>query len=136
MKTILFVCVHNSGRSQIAEAFFNRIATGKALALSAGTQPGDAVNPVVVEAMREVGFDLSNNKPKKLTVEMLQQAYKVITMGCMTEDACPATFVETEDWALQDPKGRPLTEVRKIRDEIKARVTKMVEELTSPSPSV
>ncbi len=126
MKTVLFVCVHNSGRSQMAEAFFNQMAKGKALAISAGTQPGDAVNPTVVEAMREVGFDLSKNKPKKLTVEMLEQAYKVITMGCMTEDACPATFVETEDWALPDPKGQPLSEVRKIRDEIKARVTKLV----------
>ena len=129
MKTVLFVCVHNSGRSQMAEAFFNQLAKGKARAISAGTQPVDAVNPVVVETMREVGFDLGGSKPKKLTVEMLQQAYKVITMGCMTEDACPATFVEAEDWALDDPKGQPLAEVREIRDEIKARVTKMLKEL-------
>ena len=126
MKTVLFVCVHNSGRSQMAEAFFNQIANGKAVAVSAGTQPGDAVNPVVVAAMREAGFDLSKNQPKQLTSEMLEKADRVFTMGCMTADACPATFVETEDWALEDPKGKSLPEVRKIRDEIKTRVTQLV----------
>jgi len=122
LPTVLFVCVHNSGRSQMAEAFFNRYARGKARALSAGTQPADEVNPVVVEAMREVGIDINGNKPKLLTRDMLEQADMVVTMGCGVEGVCPATFVETKEWELEDPRGKPLTEVRRIRDEIKARV--------------
>lgn len=125
MKTVLFVCVHNSGRSQMAEAFFNRLAGGRARALSAGTKPADKVNPMVVEAMREAGIDISGNKPKALTMDMLEKADRVITMGCGAEAACPASFVETEDWQLEDPAGKRLPEVRKIRDEIKDRVTKL-----------
>jgi len=119
---VLFVCVHNAGRSQMAEAFFNQLARGKARVSSAGTAPADAVDPTVVEAMREVGIDISGNKPKALTREMVEQADVVVTMGCGAEGVCPATFVETEDWGLADPKGQPLPEVRKIRDEIRARV--------------
>jgi len=132
MKTILFVCVHNSGRSQMAEAFFNQMAKGKAWAYSAGTQPADTVNPIVVEAMREVGIDISGNKPKALTMDMVEKADKMITMGCGAEAGavCPATFIETEDWALEDPKGKSLEQVRKIRDEIKSRVKKLVEDVT------
>ncbi|MDD5038792.1 MAG: arsenate reductase ArsC [Dehalococcoidales bacterium] len=131
MKIILFVCVHNSGRSQMAEAFFNKLAGGKAQAISAGTQPGDRVNPVVVEAMREVGIDISGNKPKALTLEMVEKAGRMITMGCgaEAEAACPAGFIETEDWALEDPKGKSLEQVRKIRDEIGERVTKLLNEI-------
>jgi arsenate reductase len=131
MKTILFVCVHNSGRSQMAEAFFNQMAIGKALAYSAGTQPADNVNPVVVEAMREVGIDISGNKSKALTLDMVEKADKMITMGCGAEaqGVCPASFIETEDWALEDPKGKSLEQVRKIRDEIKDRVTRLVEQI-------
>src|SRR3990172_6012458 len=105
MKTVLFVCVHNSGRSKMAEALFNRLAGGRAIALSAGTQPGDKVNPVVVEAMREVGIDISGSMPKALTPEMAEQADRIITMGCGAdaEAVCPASFIETEDWALEDP---------------------------------
>jgi len=131
MKTILFVCVHNSGRSQMAEAFFNQLAKGKAQALSAGTQPAYDVNPVVVAAMREVGIDISGNKPKALTMDMVEKADRMITMGCGTEAGavCPASFIETEDWALEDPHGKTLEEVRKIRDEIKDRVTKLLSEI-------
>jgi len=131
MKTVVFVCIGNSGRSQIAEAFFNYLAKGKALALSAGTQPADKVNPVVVEAMQEVGIDISGNKPKMLTLEMVEKADRMITMGCGADAGgiCPASFIETEDWALEDPKGKPIAEVRKIRDEIKDRVTKLIERL-------
>ena len=131
MKTILFVCVHNSGRSQMAEAFFNRMAGGKARALSAGTQPAEKVNPVVIEAMREVGIDISGNSPKALTIDMMEKADKMITMGCGTEAqaVCPASFVETEDWALEDPEGKSLQEVRKIRGQIKDRVIKLLNEL-------
>jgi len=131
MKTVLFVCVHNSGRSQMAEAFFNWLARGKAKAISAGTDPADAVDPTVVEAMREVGVDISNNIAKALTREMMERADKVVTTGCEVEGVCPAGFVETEDWGLEDPKGKSLDKVREIRDEIKARVLKMLEGLES-----
>ena len=99
MKTVLFVCVHNSGRSQMAEAYYNLLAKGKAQGLSAGTQPADEVNPVVVEAMKEVGIDISSNKPKRLTMDMVEKADRMITMGCgaEAEAVCPAGFSETED---------------------------------------
>jgi len=126
MKTVLFVCVGNSGRSQIAEAFFNQLAKGKAQAYSAGTQPADNVNPVVVDAMREVGIDISNNIPKALTPEMMEQADRIVTMGCGAEGVCPATFVETEDWGLEDPKGKPIEKVREIREEIRDRIVRML----------
>ncbi len=131
MKTVLFVCVHNSGRSQMAEAFFNQLAMGKAQAFSAGTQPADKVNPVVVEAMREVGIDISNNKPKGLTMDMVEKADRMITMGCGAEAGavCPASFIQTEDWTLEDPKGKSLEQVRKIRDEIRDRVIGLLKEM-------
>ncbi len=128
MKTVLFVCVHNSGRSQMAEAFFNRLVKGNARALSAGTDPAYATLPAVVKAMREVGIDISASKPNALTLKTLEQADLVITMGCGVEKVCPATFTETEDWELEDPRGKPLERVREIRDKIKARVIKMLEE--------
>jgi len=132
MKTVLFVCVHNSDRSQMAEAFFNKLAKGKARALSAGTQPGDKVNPVVVEAMKEVGVDISGNKPRALAVDMVEKANRMITMGCGADAqaVCPANFIETEDWALEDPHDKPIEEVRKIRDEVKERVTTLIQEIT------
>ena len=126
MKRILFVCVHNSGRSQMAEAFFNRMASGGATALSAGTQPGEQVNPTVVQAMAELGMDLSRQRPQVLTQAMLDEAERVITMGCIVEEACPANLVPTEDWALEDPKGKPLEEVREIRNEVQRRVEALV----------
>jgi len=128
MKTILFVCIHNSGRSQMAEAFFNQRAKGKAQAYSAGIQPADAVSPVVVEAMKEVDIDISHNKPKMLSIDMAEKADRIITMGCgaNAEAICPASIIETDDWALEDPKGKSLEQVRKIRDEIKRRVTRLI----------
>lgn len=128
MKNILFVCVHNSGRSQMAEAFFNRMANGRARGFSAGTQPADKVNPVVVEAMREVGIDVSNQKPKPLTLETLKVADRVITMGCGVEGVCPASFVPTEDWQLDDPEGKQIEQVRQIRDDVKAKVEELIKE--------
>jgi arsenate reductase (thioredoxin) len=136
-KIIVFVCVHNAGRSQMAEAFFNQMAAGKALAISAGTQPADYVNPTVVQAMGEVGIDISGNKPKMLTLAMIEQADKMITMGC-GDDAgglCPAGFIETEDWALADPNGKPIAEVRIIRDEIKRRVSDLLVKIISKESS-
>ena len=129
MRTVLFVCVGNAGRSQMAEAFFNQLAGEKARAVSAGTKPVGAVDPRTVEVMREVGLDISAAKPKALTMEMLEQADRVITMGCGVEGVCPASFVETEDWQLEDPKGKPIEEVRRIRDEIRARLLKLLDRL-------
>jgi arsenate reductase len=129
VKTVLFVCVGNSGRSQMAEAFFNHYAGGKAKAISAGTEPAPAVSRTAVEAMREVDIDISRKKPKPLTPEMIDQSNLVITMGCGTGTACPASWVETRDWALEDPKDKPIEKVREIRDEIKTRVVNLLREL-------
>jgi len=127
MKTVLFVCVGNAGRSQMAEAFFNQAAGGKARAMSAGTKPASAVDPKTIEVMREVGIDISAARPKSLTMEMLDQAERVVTMGCGVEGVCPASFVETEDWQLEDPNGKSIEDVRRIRDEIKVRVLRLLE---------
>jgi len=129
MKTVLFICVHNSGRSQMAEAYFNKYAAGKAIGISAGSSPAETVNPIVVQAMLEEGIDLSGNKPKALTVDMLDKADRVISMGCGVEESCPATIVDTEDWELEDPKGKSLEQVRKIRNEIKLKVMELKEKM-------
>lgn len=130
MKKVLFVCVHNSGRSQMAEAFFNQLAKGRAIAKSAGTKPAAHTDHTVVEAMLEAGIDIRNQRPKPLTMEMLENADRVITMGCGIEEVCPASFVTTEDWELENPEGKPIEKVRGIRDEIKARVEALVKELS------
>ena len=129
MKNVLFVCVHNAGRSQMAEAFFNRIVEGKAVGFSAGTQITETINPVVVEAMQEVGIDISREKPKMLTLDMMDRADKVITMGCGVDGICPASIVLSEDWKLEDPAGKSIETVRKIRDEVKLRVEKLIVEM-------
>jgi arsenate reductase len=134
MVTVLFICVHNAGRSQMAEAFFNRLSGGRHHGISAGSRPSGSVNPVVVEGMKEVGFDISANKPKKLTKEMILEADLAITMGC-GEDACPVVPNELRDWDLEDPNDMPIETVRKIRDEIKYRVKALVRELDSSSTS-
>lgn len=131
MKTVLFVCVHNSGRSQMAEAFFNRIAGGGIKAVSAGTKPAEDINPLVVQAMSELGIDISEQRPKALTLELMEQADRAITMGCGVEETCPASFVPTENWELDDPEGKTLEEIRKIRDDIKARVEDLVNSFES-----
>ena len=132
MKTVLFVCIHNSGRSQMAEAFFNKMAKGTTEALSAGTQPAKNINAVMVEAMREVGIDISGNMPKALTLDIAERADRVITMGCgiEAEAVCPASFVGIEDWALEDPSDKTLEQVRGIRDEIQERVAKLIGEIS------
>lgn len=124
---VVFACVHNAGRSQMAAAFFNQIADpSKATAQSAGTEPGPSVHPEVVAAMREVGIDLSNAKPLKLTTELAAGARHLVTMGC--GEACPyLPGVEVEDWPLEDPKGKPVERVREIRDEVRARVVQFIE---------
>ncbi len=128
MTTVLFVCLHNAGRSQMSQALFERAANGRHTALSAGTTPGERVHPEVVTAMRELGFDLADRRPQQLTRKLTEQADVVITMGC--GDQCP--YVPGKrylDWDLPDPKGRPVEEVREIRDEIADRVHALVIEL-------
>ena len=127
MDTVLFACVHNAGRSQMAAAWFNKVCDPtKARALSAGTQPGERVHPEVLQVMREEGIDLNGVKPQFLSAELAQQATLLVTMGC--GDACPyVPGLKKLDWPLQDPKGQPLERVRKIRDEIRAHVTELAE---------
>jgi arsenate reductase len=127
--TVLFVCVHNSGRSQMAEAFFNLLAAGKFVSSSAGTFPSESVNQLVVNAMEEVDIDISDNKPKLLTQDMLDGAQKVITMGCNVEDACPANMIITEDWGLDDPNGQNLDTIRVIRNKIRNKVLAILNEM-------
>lgn len=127
MTTVLFACVHNAGRSQMAAALFNQIADpDKARAISAGTDPGPRVHPEVLVVMRERGVDLAGVQPARLTDGLAQQAQWLITMGC--GDQCPfVPGARTEDWPLADPKGRPLDEVRAIRDDIARRVAALVD---------
>jgi len=122
MFTIIFACVHNAGRSQMAAAFFNQLANhAKAQAISAGTEPGERVHPEVQAVMQEIGIDLSHAKPQKLTEELAKEAHLLITMGC--GDKCPyVPGLRRDDWPLRDPKGLPMSEVRSVRDEIKDRV--------------
>jgi arsenate reductase (thioredoxin) len=126
METVLFVCVHNSGRSQMAAAYFNKLAQGKACAVSAGTRPAREINPLVVEAMRQAGIDISQGKPRRLTPLMLSSADRIISMGCQDAKSCPAGMLQAEDWRLPDPQGRTLAEIIIIRDEIKRRVTGLI----------
>ena len=128
MANVLFICVHNAGRSQMAEAIFNSLSGGRHRAMSAGSNPSTEVNPVVVQALREIGLDISRNKPKKLTKEMVLQADIAITMGC-GEDACPVVPNELREWDIEDPHGKPIEEVRKIRDDILGRVKALLNEL-------
>jgi arsenate reductase len=127
MKTVLFACVHNAGRSQIAAAFLNQLADpAKARAVSAGTQPGTRVHPEVVAVMNEASVDVSAATPTKLTPELAQQAQLLVTMGC--GDECPyVPGLAREDWPLDDPKGKPVEQVRAIRDEIRDRVESLIE---------
>lgn len=127
MRTFIFACVHNAGRSQMSAAFFREFADpSKARAISAGTQPGDRVHPIVVEAMREVGIDLGDARPQKLTPELAEGAEMLITMGC--GDDCPyVPGLRREDWPLPDPKGQPIEQVRALRDQIRRRVREFVE---------
>ena len=126
---ILFVCVHNSGRSQMAEAFFNLLSHGKYLAVSAGTEPASQINPAVARVMAEASIDMQYRKPRLLTPELLQKARRIIIMGCGVSASCPASRKATEDWRLPDPEGMSIAEVKKLRDNIKARVMKLIKQL-------
>jgi arsenate reductase len=126
LKTVIFACIHNAGRSQMAAAWFTKLADPtKARAVSAGTQPGTRVHPEVLAAMKEVGVDLSSAKPQKLTDELAAGAHLLVTMGC--GEACPfVPGLERDDWPLEDPKGKPIERVREIREDVRARVTSLL----------
>ncbi len=129
-RTILFVCVGNSGRSQMAEAIFNKLKPDGFRAISAGTRPARDVNPLVVQVLREIGIDASDAKPKPVSTEMIAEAEKIITMGCEASDFCPARFLSRiEDWRIEDPKGKTLDEMRSIRDTIREHVIELLQRL-------
>jgi len=127
MKKVLFVCVENAGRSQMAEAFAKKYGEGKFIVTSAGNKPAERVNPIVVEVMKEKGIDLSSNKPKLITAKMAQEVDLIVTMGCNDQGICPGPFFKpTIDWTLEDPKGKPIEKVREIRDEIEKRIKQLI----------
>jgi arsenate reductase len=128
MKTVLFVCVENACRSHMAEGLFNQLASGKTKAMSAGTRPTERVNPSAVKVMKEIGIDISKQRPKLLTQEMIRDADKVILMGCGAEE-CPLIPRDFEDWDIEDPSGKPLQTFREVRDEIKRRVERLIGEM-------
>ena len=130
MKKVLFVCVENAGRSQIAEGFFKKLAPSECEGISAGTIPVSEINPLAIKAMKEVDIDISDNKSKLVTNEMIEESDSVVNMGCMDKESCPALFVEEiDDWDIEDPKGKSIEEIRKIRDTIETKVKKLVSEL-------
>lgn len=132
-RTILFVCVHNAGRSQMAEAFLNAMAAERGLNIrgaSAGTLAGKEINPTARAVMAEIGLSMEGQKPKRLTQEMVEAAEKIITMGCGVDaSACPARIYVSEDWGLDDPAGQPIEKVRAIRDQIREKVDALLREL-------
>ncbi len=130
MKKILFVCVENAGRSQMAEAFANKYGKDRIIASSAGNKPAEKVNLAVVEVMKETGIDISQNKPKLITFQMAQEPDLIVTMGCNDQGVCPGPFFKpTMDWKLEDPKGKPIEKARIIRDEIEKRVKALIEQV-------
>jgi protein-tyrosine-phosphatase len=129
-KTVLFVCVENAGRSQMAEEFFKKYAPKGFKSLSAGTKPVYKLNPIVVEAMKEVGIDISKQKSKELTDEMIRECDNVVNMGCMDKNFCPTIWLpKVIEWNLEDPKGKPIEKVREIRNEIEKRTKKLAAEI-------
>jgi arsenate reductase len=129
-RTILFVCVGNSGRSQMAEAIFNKLKPDDFQATSAGTKPAKDVNPLVVQVLREIGIDASNASPKPISPEVIEKAERIITMGCEASDFCPARFLSrVEKWNIEDAKGKTLDEIRSIRDIIHENVRELLRQL-------
>ena len=129
MTNILFVCIDNSARSQMAEAFFNKLARGTGKARSAGTKPAEHLDENVIEIMWEAGIEIGRQRPKLLTAKLLDWADKVITMGCGVEEVCPANLAVSEDWDIADPIDKPVEEVRRLRDEVRARVIDLLKEI-------
>lgn len=129
-KKILFVCIENASRSQMAEGFFRKYAPNEYYSQSAGTKPIDAINPLAVEVMKEIGIDISNQQPKIISDSMIQQSARIVNMGCMDKESCPALFVkDVLDWNIQDPKGKSIDEVRKIRNQIEIKIQDLIKSL-------
>ena len=130
-KTVLFVCVENVGRSQMAEGFFKKYAPKGFKSQSAGTKPVSQINPIAVQAMSEVGIDISTQKSKEITEDMVRSSEPIVNMGCMDKSFCPTIFLpKVIEWNLPDPKGKPIEEVREIRDEIEEKVKELVSAIT------
>ncbi len=136
-RTILFVCIENAGRSQMAEGFFNqKYAPEGYRAISAGTRPVSQINPLAVQAMSEVGIDISSQKSKLITGDMIKSAAKSVNMGCIEKAECPMLFINNvADWGVEDPKGKPIEKVREIRDEIERRVKEIAQSLQRQNSS-
>jgi len=129
-ENILFVCVENAGRSQMAEAFFRKFASNRFNVSSAGTTPSSQLNPAVIQVMKEIGIDMESQKPKMLSDDMINDSFKTINMGCMDRESCPSLFVkDILDWNISDPKEKSLDEVREIRDKIKSEVINLIQSL-------
>jgi arsenate reductase len=128
---VLFVCVENAGRSQMAEAFFRKYVPSDSYeAESAGTKFASEINPIAVKAMSQIGIDISTQKPKEMTKDLIRKATKIINMGCMDKNFCPTLFIpKVVDWSIEDPKGKPIEKVAEIRDEIEKRIKELIEEL-------
>lgn len=130
VKKILFVCVENAGRSQMAEGFFRKYAPSGYEPQSAGTKPTDTINPLAITVMREIGIDISNQQPKIISDSMIHESSRIVNMGCMDKESCPAIFVKNVlDWTIPDPKGKPLEEVRKIRNQIEIKIKDLIKSL-------
>lgn len=131
-KRVLFVCVENAGRSQMAEGFFRKYAPKGWSPLSAGSRPSPEINPIAVQAMNEVGIDISKQKPKELSDELIRASFLKVSMGCMDKIECPAVFLGNfQDWGIDDPKGKPIEKVREIRDKIEEKVKELATGLES-----
>ena len=129
-ENILFVCVENAGRSQMAEAFFKKYSRVKFNVISAGTTPSSELNPVVVQVMKEIGIDMLEQSPKILSNSMIENSHKIVNMGCVDEESCPSIFVkDVIDWNVSDPKTQSIEQVRIIRDQIKSNVLDMIDSL-------
>jgi arsenate reductase len=130
-KTILFVCVENAGRSQMAEGFFKKYAPEGFVPASAGTKPISQIDPLAIQVMNEIGIDISKQKPKDLSEDMMRNSDKIINMGCMDNNFCPTLFIpKVIDWGIEDPKGKQIEQVREIRDEIERRIKELATDIS------
>jgi protein-tyrosine-phosphatase len=130
-KTILFVCVQNAGRSQMAEGFFKKYAPEEFVPSSAGTKPISQINPLAIQVMKEIGIDISKQRSKDLTEDMMRNSDKIINMGCMDKNFCPTLFIpKLIDWGIEDPKDKPIEKVREIRDEIERRIKELARDIS------
>ena len=131
-QTILFVCIENAGRSQMAEGFFNNYAPEGYIGISAGTKPVSQINPLAIKVMEEIGIDISHQKSKEISEDMMRNSFKSVNMGCMDRESCPTLFLpKFLDWNLEDPKNKPIERVREIRDDIDVKVKELVTSLKS-----